>query len=54
LIYRAPLGRVAEEILYRHDEPRLEVIETGCAGVEVSAEVLPFEPADRLGREVFR
>jgi integrase len=25
-----------------------------CAGVEVSAEVLPFEPADRLGREVFR
>ena len=29
LIYRAPLGGVAEEILYRHDEPRLEVIETG-------------------------
>jgi hypothetical protein len=28
-IYRAPNGRVAEEILYRHDEPRLEVIEQG-------------------------
>ena len=29
LIYRAPSGRVAEEILYRHDEPRLEVVEQG-------------------------
>ncbi|MCL4799149.1 MAG: DUF3883 domain-containing protein [Burkholderiales bacterium] len=29
LIYRAPNGRVAEEILYRHDEPRLEVVEQG-------------------------
>jgi superfamily II DNA or RNA helicase len=29
LIYRTPAGRVAEEILYRHDEPRLEVIEQG-------------------------
>ena len=29
LIYRAPNGRVAEEILYRHDEPRLEVLEQG-------------------------
>jgi hypothetical protein len=25
LVYRAPNGRVADEILYRHDEPRLEV-----------------------------
>src|SRR5262245_42301070 len=29
LIYRTPEGRVAEEILYRHDEPRLEVVEQG-------------------------
>ena len=29
LIYRTSAGRVAEEILYRHDEPRLEVIEQG-------------------------
>ncbi|MBA2592965.1 MAG: DUF3883 domain-containing protein [Pseudomonadota bacterium] len=29
LIYRTPAGRVTEEILYRHDEPRLEVIEVG-------------------------
>jgi SNF2 family DNA or RNA helicase len=29
LMYRGPNGRVADEILYRHDEPRLEVIEPG-------------------------
>jgi superfamily II DNA or RNA helicase len=29
LTYRAADGRVAEEILYRHDEPRLEVVEQG-------------------------
>ncbi|MCL4538377.1 MAG: DEAD/DEAH box helicase, partial [Bacteroidetes bacterium] len=29
LIYRTPEGRVAEEILYRHDEPRLELVEVG-------------------------
>ena len=29
LVYRAPEGRVAEEILYRHDEPRLELVEAG-------------------------
>jgi len=29
LVYRGPNGRVAEEILYRHDEPRLEVVEAG-------------------------
>ena len=29
LIYRAPSGRVAEEVLYRHDEPRLEIVEQG-------------------------
>src|SRR3990172_257935 len=29
LIYRAPSGRVAEEILYRHDESRLEIVESG-------------------------
>jgi SNF2 family DNA or RNA helicase len=29
LIYRDPDGRVANEILYRHDEPRLEVVERG-------------------------
>jgi superfamily II DNA or RNA helicase len=29
LVYRGPNGRVADEILYRHDEPRLEVMEVG-------------------------
>ena len=29
LVYRGPNGRVADEILYRHDEPRLEVVEVG-------------------------
>lgn len=29
LVYRGPTGRVADEILYRHDEPRLEVVESG-------------------------
>jgi hypothetical protein len=29
VIFRTPAGRVAEEILYRHDEPRLEVVEQG-------------------------
>jgi len=29
LTYRDPAGRVAEEILYRHDEPRLSLVEAG-------------------------
>jgi len=29
LIYRGLNGRVADEILYRHDEPRLEIVEAG-------------------------
>lgn len=29
LVYRSSGGRVAEEILYRHDEPRLEILELG-------------------------
>jgi len=29
LVYRGPNGRVAEEILYRHDEPRLDIVEAG-------------------------
>ena len=29
LIYRPPSGRIAEEILYRHDEARLEVVQQG-------------------------
>ncbi|MDZ4258233.1 MAG: helicase-related protein [Gemmatimonadales bacterium] len=29
LVYRGPDGRVADEVLYRHDEPRLEVVGTG-------------------------
>jgi superfamily II DNA or RNA helicase len=29
LVYRGPTGRVADEILYRHDEPRLEIVEAG-------------------------
>ncbi len=29
LIYRSPAGRIADEILYRHDESRLELVEQG-------------------------
>jgi superfamily II DNA or RNA helicase len=29
LVYRGPTGRVADEILYRHDEARLEIVEAG-------------------------
>ncbi len=29
LTYKDPAGRVASELLYRHDEPRLEVVEQG-------------------------
>ena len=29
LTYKGPSGRVANELLYRHDEPRLEVVEHG-------------------------
>lgn len=29
LTYKTPTGRVANELLYRHDEPRLELIEQG-------------------------
>lgn len=29
LVYRAPNGRVADEIIYRHDEARLEIVESG-------------------------
>ena len=29
LIYKEPDGKLGTEILYRHDEPRLEVVETG-------------------------
>jgi SNF2 family DNA or RNA helicase len=29
LVYRGPSGRVADEILYRHDEPRLEIVQAG-------------------------
>jgi len=29
LMYRTPNGRPAEEILYRHDESRLEIVEQG-------------------------
>lgn len=29
LTYKGPSGRVANELLYRHDEPRLEVVEYG-------------------------
>ncbi|HEX7028707.1 MAG TPA: helicase-related protein [Gammaproteobacteria bacterium] len=29
LVYRGPDGRVADEILYRHDESRLEIVEIG-------------------------
>jgi superfamily II DNA or RNA helicase len=29
LVYRGPNGRVADEVLYRHDEPRLEIVVAG-------------------------
>ncbi|MGQ9725228.1 MAG: helicase-related protein, partial [Tepidimonas sp.] len=29
LVYRDPAGKVADEILYRHDEPRLEIVTQG-------------------------
>jgi len=29
LTYKTTLGRVANELLYRHDEPRIEVVENG-------------------------
>src|ERR1051325_9791088 len=29
LVYRGPNGRVADEVLYRHDEPRLQVVQAG-------------------------
>ena len=29
LTYKSPTGKVANELLYRHDEPRLEVVERG-------------------------
>jgi hypothetical protein len=29
LTYKEPGGRVANQLLYRHDEPRLEIIEQG-------------------------
>ena len=29
MIYRSPAGRVAEEVLYRHDEDRLEMVQAG-------------------------
>jgi superfamily II DNA or RNA helicase len=29
LVYRDPAGRVADEIIYRHDEPRLEIVVAG-------------------------
>src|SRR5665811_288382 len=29
LTYKTPAGRVANELLYRHDEPRLELVEQG-------------------------
>jgi len=29
LTYKSPAGKVANELLYRHDEPRLEVVELG-------------------------
>ncbi len=29
IVYRGPNGRVADEILYRHDEPRLDIVQAG-------------------------
>jgi SNF2 family DNA or RNA helicase len=29
VVYRSPEGKIAEEILFRHDEPRLEIVQAG-------------------------
>src|SRR2546425_10024764 len=29
LTYKTPAGKVANELLYRHDEPRIELVEQG-------------------------
>ena len=29
LTYKTPTGKVANELLYRHDEPRIEVVQQG-------------------------
>ncbi len=29
LTYKTPTGKVANELFYRHDEPRLEIVEVG-------------------------
>src|SRR5438477_9786428 len=29
LTYKTPTGKVANELLYRHDEPRIEIVEQG-------------------------
>ncbi len=29
LIYKGPSGRVANKLLFRHDEPRLQIVENG-------------------------
>src|SRR5690242_3663179 len=29
LTYKTPTGKVANELVYRHDEPRLEIVEQG-------------------------
>ena len=35
LTYKTPEGRVANELLYRHDEPRIEVVQEGRPGVSM-------------------
>jgi len=36
LTYKTPSGKVANELMYRHDEPRLEVVEQGRRGVSTA------------------
>ena len=53
LVYRGPNGRVADEILYRHDEPRLEIVRGGRPwsfdgdGRRPAAAVAPAGPCRR-------
>jgi hypothetical protein len=49
LTYRDPAGRVAEEILYRHDEPRLSLVEVGRLLRMQRGWVLPFSLVRRTG-----
>jgi hypothetical protein len=51
LTYKGPAGRVGQVLLYRDDEPRLEVIKAGRSWSFDKEEVMPLEEAMVLLRE---